>query len=423
MRHKNDGLSKICECDRRAWAKCSHSWHFSFKWKGKRYRFSLDRQIGKPIDSKTDAETHADQIRDEIRQGTFRLAGATAPPEPRPQRETLTVEQLLTCYLRNYVRAVRPSTADHAASEINVLTRVELTRTDGQPQRFGAWLAVDVTRPTLEAYRLARTKKPIACSRNLALLRAAYAWAISEDVELLDRTPFRRRPGAKGFRVKLDERPRERRLEADEGERLLAAAGPHLRALIEAALETGCRLGELLSLQWHQVQQDGPRRFVRLPAGKTKSRKERTVPISTRLQAILEMRRKGPDDKEHGPDAYVFGNDAGERVGEVKKAWRLTCGRAKITNLHFHDLRREAGSRWLEGGVPLTVIQNWLGHWNITQTSTYLASTNARQFEAMQAYELRLAQRGTFSETGGRKRPRSAAMRDKKPNKTGADLH
>lgn len=29
-------------------------------------------------------------------------------------------------------------------------------------------------------------------------------------------------------------------------------------------------------------------------------------------------------------------------------------------DLHFHDLRREAGSRWLEGGVPLHTIRDWL---------------------------------------------------------------
>jgi integrase len=32
--------------------------------------------------------------------------------------------------------------------------------------------------------------------------------------------------------------------------------------------------------------------------------------------------------------------------------------------LHFHDLRREAGSRWLEGGVPLHKVRDRLGHAN-----------------------------------------------------------
>jgi hypothetical protein len=45
------------------------------------------------------------------------------------------------------------------------------------------------------------------------------------------------------------ETERIRRLAGNEEGRLLAAAGPHLQALIVAALETGCRLGELLTMQ------------------------------------------------------------------------------------------------------------------------------------------------------------------------------
>ena len=72
MRHRNDGLRKICACPRRQWAKCPHPWHFNFKWNGTSYRFSLDREIGQPISSKTEARTEADRFRAAIRDGTFR---------------------------------------------------------------------------------------------------------------------------------------------------------------------------------------------------------------------------------------------------------------------------------------------------------------------------------------------------------------
>jgi integrase len=58
-------------------------------------------------------------------------------------------------------------------------------------------------------------------------------------------------------------------------------------------------------------------------------------------------------------------------------------------DLHFHDLRREAGSRWMDAGVPLTMIQKWLGHANISQTSTYLAASGGGDAEAMRAFEER----------------------------------
>ena len=53
---------------------------------------------------------------------------------------------------------------------------------------------------------------------------------------------------------------------------LLKHANSHLRALIVAALSTGCRIGELLSLQWHQVRYDDRQetRWLVLPSEKTK---------------------------------------------------------------------------------------------------------------------------------------------------------
>jgi len=116
---------------------------------------------------------------------------------------------------------------------------------------------------TIEQFRAARSPAGlVATNRDLALLRACFNWAIR--VEHVDRTPFKRGTEAA---VKLTrELSRRRRLEAGEADRLLAACSTsHLRALVEAALETGMRKGELLSLQWHQVREQ-PRAELVLPA-------------------------------------------------------------------------------------------------------------------------------------------------------------
>ena len=68
-KQRNRGLRKRCECPRKNWAKCSHPWHFNFKWKGEHYRFSLDREVGHPVTSKTEAEKEADRLRTAIREG------------------------------------------------------------------------------------------------------------------------------------------------------------------------------------------------------------------------------------------------------------------------------------------------------------------------------------------------------------------
>jgi hypothetical protein len=70
-KHRNTGLRKRCGCPRKNWAKCSHSWHFNFKWNGEHHRFSLDREVGHPITNKTDAEKEADRIRTAIREDCF----------------------------------------------------------------------------------------------------------------------------------------------------------------------------------------------------------------------------------------------------------------------------------------------------------------------------------------------------------------
>ena len=61
--------------------------------------------------------------------------------------------------------------------------------------------------------------------------------------------------------------------------------------------------------------------------------------------------------------------------GSPKKAgWSREAYQA--IDLHFHDLKHEAGSRWQEAGVPLHHVKELLGHANIATTDTYL---NARR--------------------------------------------
>ena len=55
----------------------------------------------------------------------------------------------------------------------------------------------------------------------------------------------------------------------------------------------------------------------------------------------------------HKPAAYVFGNVLGDRIADPKKLWAKTCKAAGIVDLHFHGLRHEAGSRFLEAGWGL----------------------------------------------------------------------
>lgn len=147
--------------------------------------------------------------------------------------------------------------------------------------------------------------------------------------------------------------------------------------------------------------------------------------------------------------AFVFGNEIGQQIKDVSRAWETAVlkghGYTPIytttkavspesrkllatIDLAFHDLRREAGSRWLEGGVPLHTIRDWLGHTSIAQTSTYLSGTTIAQHDAMRRFEARRAdvqQSATGSGKGGRKttRPDKTASRKARKNAVQHEAH
>jgi integrase len=418
-RKVHDGIRKRCECQRRQWAKCLHPWHFSFHHGGKEHRYSLEKvalaRSERVPTTKSEAIIWRDRLRAEIREGRF-IDPAT-PVSAVPSDTRLTLGDVCDQYLKRHVQTPTRRARGRREMEILIamLRRAELPAANDATVRLEAKPIDAITRADVEAVRAWRRQQQtskgrpgvkggeVGTNRLLSRLRHLFAWAIAEGH--LVETPFKR--GSVSI-VRMEssvEGARTRRLEPSmtlpdgsvrEGEeaRLLKHAGPHLRALVVAALSTGCRLGELLSLQWSQIRRDekGEARWIVLTASKTKTAETRVVPVSTNLKAMLEMRRLAPDGEEHGPDVYVFGTEVGEQVTSIRTAWKLTCKRADIQGLHFHDLRREFASRLLESSADLHDVQMFLGHAAITTTSRYLQSTPARLERAL----ARLEESGAF---------------------------
>jgi integrase len=162
----------------------------------------------------------------------------------------------------------------------------------------------------------------------------------------------------------------------------------------------------LLALTWGDVSLAKGELTVR--AENAKSRRQRVLPISPRLRGVLSMMPTGPDGKEWPSHAFVFGNEIGERIANPKTSWMVCVLRAhgrepsyrhnqrtldagsraayQAIDLHFHDLRHEAGSRLLEVGWPLHHVKDMLGHANITTTGTYLNVTTAGLAESMRRF-------------------------------------
>jgi len=424
-----DGIRKRCPCARKHWPKCAHPWHFSFFHKGHDHRFSLDviadARGEKPPRDKTAAVSWRDKLRSEIRGGTF--VDPTAPIAPAAPDTRLNLGDVCDEYVKRHVRTPTRRAGGKKMMEIlvGVLRRAEILAANGTTVKLESKPIAEITKADIEAVRTWRRAELAAgksrpgakggeagINRLLARLRHVFNWAIAEGY--IAETPFKR--GTVTV-VKIDracEYARTRRLDAageeqNEERRLLDHADPHLRAVLVAALSTGCRIGEILSLQWSQIRRDGKgeARWLLLPATKTKTGQPRVIPIGDRLRAELSMRQHAPDGREHGRTAYVFGDEVGGQVASVRRQWEDAALRAhghepvrvrgklapesravlRTVDLHVHDLRREFASRLLESSADLHDVQQFLGHANITTTSRYLESTPTRLARALGAME------------------------------------
>lgn len=429
-------VRKRCDCVK--WKTCQHPWYLDYQEKNVRFRDNLDKLIGYHAADFTEAKGEARRAIQAKLDGRD-PAGLVPADDP-------TMTELLDAYLKERPR----SDMRQAQWQIGRLLKTELRSPTGM-KPFGQWRASAVTTETLREFR--RVRPVVAGNRDLALLRAAFNLAILDG--LIPRSPFR---VGDVNAVKFGrEDGRTRRLHPGEEENLLAhARGGWWGDLILAALETGCRQEEILSLQWHQVR-FSPKAELFLPAHKTKAKKDRRVPISTVLRRVLDARRADPAGEELPPNAHVFGDELGRPKGFSRRAWDrlvlLAHGHApgyvprlkeiggklrrvgqgamaaesrevlRAINLHFHDLRREAGSRWMDAGVPLATIQRWLGHHNISQTSIYLGASIGGDEQDMEAFETRIGRVAavTYSDVKRRQTPpnrsRSVTRTSKKPNK------
>jgi integrase len=156
-------------------------------------------------------------------------------------------------------------------------------------------------------------------------------------------------------------RPRDRRLQGDEEQRLLAACrgarNKWLAHCVALAIETGMRRGELLGLLWDNV--DLERRTAFLPV--TKNGESRGVPLSSRAVAVLR-----------GLPAASSGRVFGELTPlALRQSFNRATRRAGITGLRLHDLRHEATSRFFEKGLNVMEVASVTGHKTLQMLKRY----------------------------------------------------
>lgn len=134
--------------------------------------------------------------------------------------------------------------------------------------------------------------------------------------------------------------------------------GPRVAQMFMLSIETGMRLGEIVSLDWKDVREKS------VTLHDTKNGDKRQVPLSVAARSILADRRKLCSS---GP---VF--DVGQQV--ASKTFQRARTAAGCKDVHFHDARSEAITR-LSKRLDVLALARIIGHRDIKSLMFYYAES------------------------------------------------
>ncbi|MBL6975623.1 MAG: site-specific integrase [Deltaproteobacteria bacterium] len=196
--------------------------------------------------------------------------------------------------------------------------------------------------------------KQSTLNRELAVLRRMLRWGSEHGFIHRSRIPV----------IRLaKENPRIVFLTQDDEERLLDNCLPWLRDLVIVALDTGCRLGELLDLQWKHVDLSS----AKLTVATEKGGGSRTLYLTDRVIEVLESMPRGL------PDVQVFKKPGGDhRVTTAGSAFKRAASKAKLSDdVTFHATRHTFATRQVEKGTNILILKELLGHKSLAMVMRY----------------------------------------------------
>jgi integrase len=297
-----------------------------------------------------DAEDWARSTEDEIIRGIY---------VPRNDSEKLTISNALDRYRKDVSPTKQASTQNREKSRIKQLK-----------SSLGNYSLASLNAETIAKFRdkrIADGKSNNTVRLELALLSHLYTTAIREWGLGVVVNPVA------NVRKPSPGKARDRRLDAEEEVRLLAAcdehSNPFLGWMVRLALYTAMRHGEIASLTASQVNLSKQTIFL----SDTKNNDVRTVPLTDKafatIKEVLDFPIR-PDDT----DLLFYGNpgrDGKRRPYQSGRVWDEALVRAGITNLRFHDLRHEATSRFVEAGLSDQQVSAITGHKSMQMLKRY----------------------------------------------------
>lgn len=240
--------------------------------------------------------------------------------------------------------------------------------------KFGA--KEPATRPAPKTDDEIRARKDTA-NRVLTILKAVLNHARKEHLTFANADAWGE---VEAFRDTT--KARIRFLNPEESQRLVNVCPPDFRRLVQGALFTGARFGELVRLQVRDFNAENGTLFI----AESKSGKSRHVVLTGEGQTFFEEAianlsgERAMFHREAFPDMRRVDPETGEPVPKVSRAWRrgdqnrfmaAACIAAGLESLSFHELRHTYASSLMNAGVPLAFIAKQLGHANTVMTEKH----------------------------------------------------
>ncbi|KJU86692.1 phage integrase family protein [Candidatus Magnetobacterium bavaricum] len=231
--------------------------------------------------------------------------------------------------------------------------------------------------------RINKGNKPATINRLLATLKHMFTKA--EQWEMVEEHATRK---MKQVKLLEENNRRLRYLSVEECHTLLNTCDSHLKPIVFVALNTGMRKGEILSLQWNNI--DLKNGFILLEI--TKNGERREIPINATLNRTLQ----GLDRRLDVPSLF-FDKNTGKAYKDIKKSFNTACKKAGIKDFHFHDLRHTFASHLVMAGVDITAIKELLGHKTLTMTLRYWHLAPSHKVKAVETPDKTIQEKTNYT--------------------------
>ena len=221
---------------------------------------------------------------------------------------------------------------------------------------FGGLRACHLTTTHIQEYILSRQEagaKNATINRELSALRRAYTLGVRHTPQKVTTVPHILKLKESNVRTGF--------FEYDEYVKLLDALPNDFKPLMTAGYYTGMRRGELLALQWPQIDIWSHR--IVLNPGSTKNGDGRVVYMYGDLFNAILAQKKFRDATFPACQHVFFNHTTGDPLPpEIRIIWEKALKLSGLENKLFHDLRRTAVRNMVRAGVPEVVAMKISGH-------------------------------------------------------------